>query len=64
MSVRTKVEITVYKKNDVNALHTEPPLTIESDGVWGERVVLVVGGDRYTVVANDLELAVRKARGK
>ena len=65
MTVKTQALVSVYEfmEEDVKPGHEVRPVKIRTHWVHEDRVVLCVGDDRYTVIAWDLILAVRRCSG-
>ena len=56
--IKSSNEVRIYELDYQN---TDKVFTVESDGVFADRVILVIGGHRYQVVAKDLMMAIENA---
>ena len=60
--IKVRNEVTVYETNGKETQGLERPiLIVSSHWNWDDRVDLTIGGDRITVLARDLEAAVKNA---
>ena len=62
MEVTNKIQI--YEKNRKNVYSENRFLHIESYWNGNSRVIIEIDGDRYTVLANELRMAVQNAVNK
>jgi hypothetical protein len=56
--ITSKNEVRIY---EIDHKESEQVFIVESDGIFGDRVILVIGGHHYQVVAKDLRLAIDNA---
>ena len=61
MSIDVESKVNIYRKNGQETKGYTEKLIVESDGIWSDRVVIVYGDLRLTVVARDLQAAIANA---
>lgn len=61
MSIDVESKVNIYRKNGQDIKGHSEKLLVESDGTWSDRVVIVYGDLRLTVVARDLQAAIANA---
>ena len=60
--IKVKQEVEIYEEDDEEIKGLEGKhLTVESHWNWDERVTLVIGRKRYTVLGDDLKTAIDNA---
>ncbi len=61
MSIEVESKVNIYEKNGQQTKGHSETLIVKSDGTWSDRVILVYGDMRLTVVARDLQAAIVNA---
>ncbi len=56
--IKSKNEVRIY---ELDYGECRKSFDVESDGIFDDRVILVIGGHRYQVVAEDLKMALTNA---
>lgn len=56
--IKSKNEVRIY---EVDNKESRDSFNVESDGIFDSRIILIIGGHRYQVVARDLRLAIENA---
>ena len=65
MSIKVSNELKVYEINGVKMIAIpQPTITIRSYWNGDDRVVLEIDGKSYTLIARELEVAIRNATNK
>lgn len=55
-------EIPLYEKNGKDCTVGEESISVLSHWLYNDRIVLVVGGCKYTVLAREIEAAISNAK--
>ena len=61
MTIEVENKVMIYEKNGERVNNFSEVLTVKSTHIWDDRVTLVFGDVRITVVARDLQAAIHNA---
>ena len=60
--IKVKQTVEIYEENDAEVpIGTNKSIEVESHWNWNERVILVIGRRRITVIGEDLITAIQNA---